>query len=694
MSLTRIQELLAVSQHKGQKEYYFFLSGNNIGANQKLRYAPDGFIDSSYSITRNERWHGLFRTVSIETLIFVKDGRDLLQTEYEASGINAGVTLTVMRLDKSTMTYYEYYKGVVDFSTYRITETGVEVQIIDKTFAEKIKTRANIDVDIVQKTSVEGYSIPAWLNEVQRLNLPETTIKYNANWIRGSSFNSAVLVHYLPLSFQLSDFDTCQSQSISGTDKMIDPLVQVGTETTRDFDIRGTIAGTVTAAGTASEIQIEIFLKEVSSSTVIATWSDVVANNDTLDFDIDLDTSVTLNVGESYYMYAEISVVLSTLQLCTYSTCEVQFEEEFLSLDDSIINAYAIYEAFLRTCQVIGDGYDVFKSTYFGRTDTPIRTYASDGELGHITRGYWIRRQTTYNNTFPVSLNYLFDNISKIYNVGMGIEDGFVVVEDLQYFYDSEVVLDLSDRIREAIIEKEVMPELHYNQVNTGYDSFTYQEIGGLKEFNTKQGYSTELRNVDNELDLVSAIRGDTSGINLLREIARSAEDEDGDEDFFVIDAVRDNGDFLARTSENLDYATGGVDADQYFNLRLTPARNLFRSGVKLRAGMLRNDTMTVRWQRNEKNTTLVTKFLGEDEVVENADIRADELEESFFYPELYKVTAPFYREDLDTLETNPKGLIKISETKYGWIKKITIKNRSNKADLELIRANYSVLTP
>ena len=144
MTVARIQYLLARSQHKGQKEYRFFLSGNDIGSNVRLRYAPDGFKDSSYTINRNMKYHGLFRTVSVETLIFVKDGRDLLQTAYEASGILANVTLTVMRLDMTTLTYYEYYKGVVDFSTYTITETGVEVQMIDTTFAEKIKNRANI----------------------------------------------------------------------------------------------------------------------------------------------------------------------------------------------------------------------------------------------------------------------------------------------------------------------------------------------------------------------------------------------------------------------------------------------------------------------------------------------------------------------------------------------------------------------
>jgi hypothetical protein len=49
---------------------------------------------------------------------------------------------------------------------------------------------------------------------------------------------------------------------------------------------------------------------------------------------------------------------------------------------------------------------------------------------------------------------------------------------------------------------------------------------------------------------------------------------------------------------------------------------------------------------------------------------------------------------DLTAILANPKGLIKLSDTKYGWILDLAIGNKENKADLRLLRANLNVITP
>jgi hypothetical protein len=294
----------------------------------------------------------------------------------------------------------------------------------------------------------------------------------------------------------------------------------------------------------------------------------------------------------------------------------------------------------------------------------------------------------------------------------MGIESvsgkDKVVVETLQYFFSSTVVIDLSARITENMIEKEVIPQKHYNQIEVGYNSFEYLKVGGLSEYNTKSGFTTVISVLDNKLDLVSKYRADTQGIVNLRREAATDEDVKGDEDNYIIDSLRRTTPytgFMARTSEGFTLVTGGADADNSFNLRLTPKRNLLRHGQLIRAGLEHELGSSLRWQASDKNTTLVTEYTTDVNpyplpaeqlypLAENADVLVNNLAASFFCPEIYSIDVTLNYAELSTILANQKGLIKLSSDKYGWIMQLTMGAKENKASLRLLRANLNVVTP
>ena len=160
-------------------------------------------------------------------------------------------------------------------------------------------------------------------------------------------------------------------------------------------------------------------------------------------------------------------------------------------------------------------------------------------------------------------MSQLFDGLSAIFCLGLGIETikgvERVVIESLRYFFDDNVVLDLSDRLNESSIGKEVDPTRHYSEIESGYNSFEYLTTSNLEEFNCKTTWSTIISALDNKLDIVSKLRADTNGINVLRSKTGTNEDAKGQDDFFIIDSIRDASApyWKARTDEGFDTIEG-----------------------------------------------------------------------------------------------------------------------------------------
>ena len=82
------------------------------------------------------------------------------------------------------------------------------------------------------------------------------------------------------------------------------------------------------------------------------------------------------------------------------------------------------------------------------------------------------------------------------------------------------------------------------------------------------------------------------------------------------------------------------------------------------------------------------------DSVEENADVLVNSLSACFFCPEIYSIDVTLNYSELSTIMANQKGLIKLSDTKYGWIMQLTMGAKENKASLRLLRANLNVVTP
>lgn len=686
---------MAISERVAAPLYRFVLQNASKGALQ-LFYAPDGWKDAKFELKRNPVYHGLFRSITFNQLTFRKDGRDFIRDVYEMSGINAVIFFTVYRLDSSTGDYTTYFSGKLDLSTYRIDETGVTCQVIDTQLAEKVKNRENQKVNIREHTSIEGFDIPEFSDENPVIKLPDYVIRALATWDDRGQNTSTLDNHNVPLLLINSEFTEAQHQSCTVTPGDGENMFEDSTAD-RTLNLSGNVTGQITFASEQPHVTFRVRLFQ--NETPIATIGTVTGSSVwSLVFNFDFDEDFSILTGDDFSLRGSLDHSGTT----EYTSVSVVLAEEQVSVSGGNVIAYPYHEALQRVLQIITDSYDCLKSDKFGRTDSEVVTYASDGQLGCITRGLFIRGSYGLNNSLSLSLADLFNSLSALFCLGMGVEDvggtDKVVIEDLDYFYDSTVTLDLSARIREAAIVKEVLPELHYSSVKTGYQSYEYLTAGGLAEFNTSADFATVISVLENKFERISRYRADTQGIVLLRKNVETNDDVKGDDDCFVIDAVRIVDPltaFQARTDEDFTLVTGGADAENSFNLDYTPKRNLLRNGALIRAGLEKNLGTYLRWQAGEKNTTLSTRRTAEaDPLVENADIMVNDLEEPWFLPEKYIFQCELRYSDLSAILANPRGIVKLSGTKYGWLLNLKIGAKENLAEIELLRVNLNVITP
>lgn len=714
-ALQNIADLVTANTGKKDRLFKYELSNSVYGV-LELQFAPDGWKSGELTYTRDEVYGGVFRRYSTNELLFVKDARDYLQSVYEAQGISAACSFTVSILNKSNFEYAEYFTGLIDFTTYRIEEVGVRVSVIDDSFTEKFKSRDEIALNILDDTGIDGGVFPA-------IAIKDLQLKQKTQYITASYDDSGTLsTVYVPASPptlpgprlyiipQMRRVAAELEESVVEPGPVVYPINDAAAflvEAKEDYNLllSGSLSLTLVRPTAGQIVLIAELWTNQSGSWAKVTNLDAQAKlvyTTPASFNFDLswtDEAYTLPAGAS----VALLIVAGTGPVTSVTVNDFSFVcYRKRDLQQTIVTAVPAYEAFWKLAQKITGNSAPIRSDLFGRTDTP-NFYPVDGEVPFITRGGLVRKTAADPGTLAISFRDLFHAMHKIYRIGVGVEVSAgkkLRIEAEDYFYDSTVVLDLSDRVREEALTKEVMPDLHYNEIKSGYSAYDYASSGGLLEYNTRSIYSTSINNLKRSLDLIGPFRADTSGLDKIRVAVANGEvgNTEGDKDIWLIDARKDGTAYTARrgfTADGFALVSGGLGAEEGFNLRFTPKRNLLRWGRHIKAGLSKYLGTYLRWQTSERFTGLVTRLTTEvTPVTESADQLVKLLDPNRFYPEKYIFEAPLYWADIQAIEAKPTGLIKIGDNKYGWILSVQTNSRERKAQFELLRANIRVVTP
>jgi len=671
----RQEELIKANYSTKQKRYRFTLSHPVFGT-LVLRHAPDGWKDDEFSMTRNMKYFGVFRKFSQSELKFIKEGRDYLQQCYEAYGVNAQVSIKVEYY--STLNVFSTrFEGTIDFSTYKINELTVAVQVKDGQFTDLLLSRASTKVNIRDGFSIDGDPItPAELSTVE---IPDIYVGL-----------TGVLQWATPLTSQFTGSHVLPVMVVSGT------FTELQTPDQQLDDIDGAFfANAIQPYVSATVVLVfDIKLKSLTHDFTVklkqwdgSSWTEVFSDNKTVTAPYNSSyhynsniIDVSLAAGD--YLIAEY-IDNNTTDVIQYTDCYIAIFTSVTNITGRTVNGVTYREAWRAVVAKLTGNDSGINSTIFDSV-----------HLGALIPGHYLRNLDGVNPTFSFSLTELFDSHSLL-NIGIGPDNGNLTIERMEHFFDANVIIDLSGRINEALIEKSVIPELYANRIQIGFNSYTYDNTGGIYEFNTMSTWSTVIKSIDSEFSIVATFRADPTAIFDVLQETDEEKDMEVDEDTYMLDCVEgDTTDLLARTNEGFDVITGAALSDQVFNVDYSPGHTLLRWGQYVRAMLHQNQSSQIRFQKSERNASLRSTKTGEAEVVESADITASNLAGNLWINEAYTCEVPLREADIAAIQANPYGIVKLAAMKYGWILDFKSKNENKKSSYRLLRVNLKVVTP
>ena len=716
------QQTLAGLGHSNSNKLFEFTLSTKEDVPLKLKYTPDGWQDAELTFIRDPKYKGILKEFSTKELTFNGDGREFIQTAYERGGIDYVITITVKLQNNATFKYESYFVGKLDLSTYKTDSIGVTCGIINTGFQDAILNREDINVDLFNTKYIGGGagSMAQITGMPAELTLDQYTAIVNADWglgttdpFPGTYISAGDFNHYVPMIVNSSEFlvDEAGNQEYYITTPFFTAINAIASRT---IDITGTITVYFQSynSGQLGDYEHELTIRK--NATIVYQASISRLNTEIAQIDFTISESISVVPGD-----------ILTIQGIASGTVDYSFDYVVMNIDavqdlgsslpTVTIKSFPAFEFTARIIQLISGITDPLDSNELGRTDSLPQVYGSDGNgsLMTFTSGKLIREFDYTLETFNASLSGIFKTLNGLRNIGLGFEtvggSEKVKIEKEAYFYNISdnadypatdtrpytvnQILDLSGDVTDEILSKEVIPDLYANEIKSGYSDFEYEYTDGLKEFNTKSTYATNIISVKNTLDLQAEYRGDTQGVNKLREKPQStdaSEDVGGDNDTFLFDSKRAGSGWAAKTDEDFSYVSGGVDPDESYNLDFTPRRNLERHGNKIRS-MLMDVGKEVQWMQSDKNTKLITRKTTESvNKAENEDITINDLTLGYWIPEAYVFPAPVNEATIAAILANPYGVFKVGTDKYGWILEVQTNNEDKKGEFRLLRVDLS----
>jgi len=680
---------------------------------------PLEWAEGSISIKRSLEIGGVFSSFVSDSLTFVGNGAELLKELKESSSFNAECTLVISWYKESTRAYIEMpSRFKVNFSFFKIVKVlnfafGVQIKAINSSTQTKLNNRKKDSIDITKLFSIGGYNIVDYPNLLKDFRFGEINAFASAEHSDTNTWvvNDTDEIFEINQSVILSDFGIQSHSTVFNTNQVLHK--EMG------FFLSSTEDRTLTVS-----IEIDINIPEQLNDGWFEFRYAILNDNDSVDSDIriqridDRDSSGIINIT-----FARTTNILSGQSIVLYGSAHedtppgvhdieitrvnITYQEAIVTSTPVTIEAFPIYEIGERLAQHILDVQFPFYSEYFGRLDTPYNqngdVYLSEDQkqFASVMSGLNLRGDELANTNNPLALSFedYVRSLRVRWNAGYTLETigGFerIRFEEYSFFFDNNIVLDLSDRINKYDIESELMPELAYLSLESGYEEFSYESINGRGEYNSKN-LRTSIIQTDAKLNNVDKLRGDTRGITLQLERSIKSDgtkDEKEDNSIFVIKSQRSaepNEDWKAETDENITIEdNSSLFQEGSLNLFNTGSRNLIRGSNRFSGAFQKFQSSKLRFQNSGKLQTLKTTGEGYT-ITENDDIIAADLNDPIYLPEKHTVSVRFDFEDIETFNTNPLGLIKLSDDAIGWVLDIKKQNKKDEAVITIIQKHVS----
>jgi len=131
---------------------YYYMNGNAVDlttTKTPLSFAPQNWDVTQLDWERGFKYHGIVRKTST-TFEFHKDSASILRSIYYNAGVNGYAKFVIERFNDTfaVQNYELLYDGEINFVSYRSTLYGVQCEIIEGGFLNKLESREDTNYDI------------------------------------------------------------------------------------------------------------------------------------------------------------------------------------------------------------------------------------------------------------------------------------------------------------------------------------------------------------------------------------------------------------------------------------------------------------------------------------------------------------------------------------------------------------------
>jgi hypothetical protein len=392
---------------------------------------------------------------------------------------------------------------------------------------------------------------------------------------------------------------------------------------------------------------------------------------------VDQTLTRTLAAGQKVYIYIKHTFTSAAPWGVTVS--QTYNDTEILSLEaaqDSQANGWLLFDAINQVIKCITDNGSKLKSSFFG-----VQPTVGAGAYNLLTNGFNIRQYEPTDRPLKIALKESLESLNAIWCIGVQYDTNKVRIERADYFYQDRQILFIPEVYE---LNREPAEEYLPNEVEVGYETYQTDGYNTLDEFNTKQTYSTPIKNNKRKLPLLSKFIASGYSLETSRrqQFSTSATDSFQNDDNCFIISVRKTtaGELIPEKNEAFASVTDMIGPTTAYNLRLSPKRMLYNWAVWLKnAFYFKAGTEKLRNTLFVQNGGLTTQLSPSDDrnvgdlnrvaLQEKADVTLNDypVERGLFIPEWIRFKCKINPNDALVVNLALKGAYDPTKN-YGYI--------------------------
>ena len=618
--------------------YYRFINGivqlynapptNPALASEYDIIGPDGWREEGIRRERHPDYHGLFTSYS-EGLKYIGDGGEIVKYVYDNEGVEGLLQLEVLRRRDSDWLYEPYFIGDIDFSTFLSTFDGITVNTKDGGVSSLLKANDGVSYEV--DMTFGGDVQLARLNGIVLLNKTTWTISDdpggdNVNAVNRPQMTIANSETGFGADVQTSPYAQ-DSGSINNTDNRIYLSTYSQTlQVNYDFSLQLIPVGGVNYAAASVTSGFFVFPVGGGPSIPYLIYSTLPGGIDSANHIFKGTISIPVNAGDILVYTSALNAAPSIEWRYNINPdlvkglITIPFQTVYPPSFTTVIRYFDLARIVLSK---IAPNATLISDFLNNRT---LKSFDSRAYYLFATCGDALRRLE--GAKLSITWKRIFQDLSSIYGLGIGIEGNTVRIEPLAYFYQDVMICDFGE-----VSNFEYAPsiDLMGNQINVGYADQDYDTLNGKDETNVLHEYKAPLDKVKQLIEIIADSRTDRYGIETLRInlSSKDSTDNKADTEIFLLELINfgyiDN---LGRSFYSLyqpngltpGAITGIVSPDTAYNLTLSPKRNLYRNGPYLQSVFFKRNGQKITFQTSSKNREMVAD-LGSGAISEKADV-------------------------------------------------------------------------